>query len=116
MNMTKRYCQALDLADDPQLIAEYRQLHLHIWPEITRHLQRYGITAMEIYLLGTRLVMIMETGPDFDAAVFARQSEQDDRVCEWEALMWKYQRPTPWTPPGEKWVVMERIFSLQEQH
>ncbi|SQJ29892.1 Uncharacterised protein [Serratia rubidaea] len=29
--------------------------------------------------------------------------------------MWKYQVATPWTPPGEKWVVMEQIFSLTEQ-
>jgi len=111
----QRYCQALDLADDPELQQQYRQLHQQIWPEITRHLRRYGITQMEIYLLGTRLVMIMETAPDFDAAQFAARSEQDAKVREWEALMWRYQRPTPWTPPGEKWVAMERIFSLQSQ-
>lgn len=116
MTGSQRYCQALDLADDPQLIAEYCQLHQQIWPEIAQHLRRYGITSMEIFLLGTRLMMIVETGPEFDAEQFARQSAQDPKVGEWEALMWKYQRPTPWTPPGEKWVRMARIFSLQEQH
>jgi L-rhamnose mutarotase len=115
MTGNTRYCQALDLAEDPQLIAEYRQYHQHIWPEIAQHLRRYCIAEMEIYLLGTRLVMIMETSPDFDAEVFAKQSEQDAKVGEWEKLMWKYQRATPWTPAGEKWVAMERIFSLQEQ-
>lgn len=116
MTVNRHYCQALDLADDPQLIAEYRQHHQQIWPEIAQHLRRYGIVAMEIYLLGTRLVMMMETTPDFDAERFAQCSEQDDKVREWEALMWTYQRPTPWTPAGEKWVAMERIFSLQEQN
>jgi L-rhamnose mutarotase len=116
MTGNRRYCQALDLAGDPQLIAEYRQYHQQIWPEIAQHLRRYGIADMEIYLLGTRLVMVMETTPDFDAERFAQFSEQDAKVREWEALMWTYQRPTPWTPAGEKWVAMERIFSLQEQN
>lgn len=115
MKGARRYCQALDLADDAQLIEEYRQHHHRIWPEITRHLRRYGIVNMEIYLLGNRLVMMMETVADFDNERFARESGRDAKVCEWEALMWKYQRPTPWTPPGEKWVVMEKIFSLREQ-
>ncbi|WP_428943881.1 L-rhamnose mutarotase [Pantoea sp. FN060301] len=111
----RRYCQALDLADDAQLIAEYRQHHRRIWPEITQHLRQYGIVDMEIYLLGNRLVMMMETAAGFDSERFALASERDPKVCEWEALMWKYQRPTPWTPPGEKWRAMEKIFCLREQ-
>jgi len=112
---TRRYCQALDLVDDPQLIAEYQQYHRHIWPEIAQHLRQHGIQNMEIYRLGTRLFMIMETCASFDSAIFSRRSLENPKVCEWEALMWKYQRATPWTPNGEKWVAMERLFSLQEQ-
>ena len=113
--MTRRYCQALDLADDPALIEEYQRYHREIWPEITAHQRRYGIADMEIYRLGNRLMMVMETTEDFDSGLFERRSLEDPKVCEWEALMWKYQRPTPWTPAGEKWVEMEKIFSLAEQ-
>lgn len=113
--MTRRYCRALDLVDDPQLIADYERYHREIWPEITGHLRRYGIAEMEIYRLGTRLMMVMETTENFDSEEFARRSLADPKVCEWEALMWRYQRPTPWTPPDEKWVAMTRIFSLTEQ-
>ncbi|MBZ6397178.1 MULTISPECIES: L-rhamnose mutarotase [Pantoea] len=113
--MTRRYCQALDLSDDPRLIAEYQRYHQQIWPEITAHLRRYGIAEMEIYRLGNRLMMVIETTNDFDRALFERRSLEDPKVCEWEALMWKYQRPTPWTAAGEKWVEMTRIFSLTEQ-
>ncbi len=113
--MKRRYCQALDLADDPVLIEEYQRYHREIWPEITAHLRRYGIADMEIYRLGNRLMMVMETTEDFDSGLFERRSLEDPKVCEWEALMWKYQRPTPWTPAGEKWVEMEKIFSLAGQ-
>jgi L-rhamnose mutarotase len=29
--------------------------------------------------------------------------------------MWKFQAPTPWTPPGEKWVEAALIFDLAQQ-
>ena len=63
-----RYCQTLDLRDNPELIAEYRRLHSAegIWPEIMAGIRAVGILEMEIYLLGTRLFMIVEAPADFD--------------------------------------------------
>jgi L-rhamnose mutarotase len=29
--------------------------------------------------------------------------------------MWQFQAPTPWTPAGQKWTPMTRIFDLQQQ-
>jgi len=112
-----RYCLALDLQDDPALIQEYEQYHRKIWPEIAAHLRQQGVCAMEIYRLGTRLVMLMET----DDAVYspermAQAARGNPRVQEWEALMWRFQAPTPWTPAGEKWVPMSEIFNLAQQH
>lgn len=111
----RRFCQALDLVDSPALIAEYQCHHQRIWPQIAGHLRDHGILEMEIYRLGTRLFMVVEVSAAFDAARFERDSRLNPDVQRWEALMWKYQVATPWTPPGEKWVVMEQIFSLTEQ-
>lgn len=110
-----RYCLALDLVDDAEHIAEYQRLHQHIWPEVATHLRQHGIVNMEIYRLGNRLCMVMEVNEQFNAQDFAQASEQDPQIQRWEALMWQFQRPTPWTPAGEKWVAMARIFSLQDQ-
>ena len=110
--MNRRYCLALDLKDDPASIAEYRRLHQQVWPEITRSIRDAGIENMEIYLLGTRLFMIMEVNEKFS---FERKAESDKasaKVQEWEELMWKFQQPLPQAQPGEKWVRMERIFKL----
>jgi len=108
-----RHFLALDLKDDPALIAEYEAYHRDIWPEVRAHLAAHGVTAMEIHRLGTRMVMLMETDDArYDAQAMAHASDTDPKIREWEALMWKFQAPTPWTPEGEKWVGMTKIFAL----
>ncbi|QDD63529.1 L-rhamnose mutarotase [Herbaspirillum seropedicae] len=107
---------ALDLKDDAELIAQYEAHHRRIWPEIARHLRQHGVTAMEIYRLGTRMMMIMETDDAvFDAAAMEAATADDPKVREWEELMWRFQAPTPWTPTGQKWIPMTRIFDLAGQ-
>ena len=111
-----RHCLMLDLKDDPTLIAEYEAHHRAIWPEVKEHLQRQGVTGMEIFRLGTRLCMVMDTDDDrFDAERMARAEAEDPRLLAWEMLMWRFQAPTPWTPEGRKWVRAERIFDLAAQ-
>ncbi len=111
--MSRRYCLALDLKDDPQLIAEYKRYHEKIWPEITKSIKDSGIEDMEIYLLGTRLFMIMEVNEKFSFAAKAEADRTNPKVQEWEQLMWKFQKPLPQAKPGEKWILMERIFKLE---
>ena len=111
-----RYCLALDLKDDPALIERYEHCHRRIWPEIAAHLRRHGVLGMEIYRLGTRMTMLMETDDAvYDADAMAQAMQDDPRVQEWEALMWQFQAPTPWTPHGEKWTPMSKIFDLAAQ-
>lgn len=109
----KRYCLALDLKDDPSLIAEYISHHERVWPEILKSITDSGIWQMEIYRIDNRLFMIMETSDDFS---FERKTVMDQanaRVQEWEQLMWKYQQQIPGSKPGEKWRLMDSIFSLK---
>ena len=112
--MSRRYCLALDLKDDPKLIAEYKRYHEKIWPEITKSIKQAGIEDLEIYLLGTRLLMIMEVNDSFSFAAKAVADRNNPKVQEWEQLMWKFQKPLPQAKPGEKWLLMERIFKLEE--
>lgn len=110
----KRYCLAVDLVDDPALIAEYEQWHAPgtTWPEITDSIRDAGITGMEIYRLGNRLFMIMETSDSFSFEAKGAADAANQKMQEWEQLMWKYQQPLPNASPGEKWVLMDRIFHL----
>jgi L-rhamnose mutarotase len=110
--MSRRYCLTLDLKDDPALIAEYKRYHEHIWPEIASSLRESDIRDAEIYLLGTRLFMILEVDDRFSFEAKTKADLANEKVCQWEALMWKFQKPLPQAKAGEKWLLMERIFKL----
>ncbi len=111
---TRRYCLALDLKDDPRLIAEYERFHApgNVWPEVLDSIRESGIVDMEIYRLGHRLFMIMEVNESFDFAAKAAADAGNPKVQEWEALMWKFQQSLPWAGEGEKWMLMDKIFKL----
>ena|SRR5687768_2587134 len=108
----KRYCLALDLKNDAQLIAEYEAYHKKVWPEIIASIKDSGIVNMEIYRIMNRLFMIMETSDDFSFEKKSAVDAGNEKVQQWETLMWKYQQPLPIAGPGEKWMLMDRIFEL----
>jgi L-rhamnose mutarotase len=110
----KRFALALDLRDDPELIAAYEEYHKNVWPEILQSIRSSGILNMEIYRVSNRLFMIMETEESFSFEKKASSDLADRKVQEWEQLMWKYQQKLPFAKPGEKWVLMEKIFSLND--
>lgn len=110
----KRYCQTLDLRDDPELIRTYRHLHSKegVWAEILDGIRSVGILEMEIYLTGTRLVMIVETPADFQWDEAMQRLATLPRQAEWEAQTARYQQTRPDATSDEKWQMMERIFHL----
>jgi L-rhamnose mutarotase len=109
---SNRHCLTLDLKDDPALIAAYKEHHRSIWPEIVDSIRQAGILDMEIYLLGTRMFMIIEVDEKFSFERKLKMDSGNPKVRKWEELMWRFQQPLPQAKPGEKWLLMERIFKL----
>jgi L-rhamnose mutarotase len=107
-------CLALDLRDDPALIAEYERWHRSefIWPDIVRSIRDAGILDMQIFRTGNRLTMLMHVSSEFDAGAKAAADAASERVQAWEALMSTFQQPLPWAGAGQKWVPMRQIFDL----
>ena len=110
-----RYCLALDLKDDPKLIAAYEQYHQQVWPEIVKSIKDSGIELLDIYRTGNRMFMIIEANDDFRFEKKTALDAANPKVQEWEEQMWKFQQALPWARPGEKWILMEKIFSLSSQ-
>ncbi|ATP18390.1 MULTISPECIES: L-rhamnose mutarotase [Sphingobium] len=112
-----RHVLLIDLADDAAAIAQYEAWHASgaLPPAIGASIRAADVRAMDIYRSGNRLVMLMETGPDFDPAAKAAADAADPAVQAWEAQMDGVQRPLPWSVPGAKWTAATRIFSLDEQ-
>ena|SRR5436190_12721160 len=111
--MITRTVLAVDLNGPASAIEAYKAHHQRVWPEVVASLRQAGIHTMDIYLLGRRLVMILETAdPDFHRC-FAAHVASSPRVAEWEVLMRSLQVPSPGAPPGEWWTKMEPVFSLE---
>ena len=107
-----RYCLALDLKDDPQLIAEYKKYHEAVWPEILVSIKEAGVEKAEIYLAGNRMFMILEVNNSFSFEKKGAMDAANPKVQEWEDLMWKYQQAIPSVKEGEKWVIMDKVWEL----
>lgn len=108
----KRYCLALDLKDDPTLIALYEEYHQSVWPEIIESIKLAGIQHLEIYRVANRLFMIIEATDDFSFEEKAKLDAKNEMVQQWEKLMWEYQQALPCAKTGEKWVLMQKICSI----
>lgn len=109
-----RHCLALDLVDDPVLMAEYKKYHEKIWPEITASIVDSGIEDLQIYCVGNRMFMIMDVSDSFSFERKAKMDAENPRVEDWETLMWKYQQGLPTAKDGEKWLLMEKVFQLEK--
>lgn len=108
----KKFCLALDLIDNPELIAEYENYHQNIWPEVRKSILDSGIRNMEIYRVQNRLMMIIEADENFSFDAKNEADKNNPKVQEWEELMWKFQQKLPNSKAGEKWQLMDKIFSL----
>lgn len=108
----KKFCLALDLIDDPELIAEYENYHQNIWPEVRKSILDSGISNMEIYRVQNRLFMIVEADKYFSFEAKNEADKNNLKVQEWEELLWKFQQQLPNSKAGEKWRLMDKIFSL----
>ena len=113
----KRYVQTMDLKDDPELIAEYKRRHSQeeAWPEIRAGIREVGILDMQIFILGTRLVMIVETPINFEWDQAMARLATLPRQQEWEDYMAIFQQCADGATSNEKWQMMERMFYLYEK-
>lgn len=108
----QQFCLALDLVDDEALMADYKAHHQSVWPEVIQSIKDAGIHLLNIYCVGNRLFMMIEADETFSFEKKAMMDASNEKVQEWEQLMWKFQQALPWAKQGEKWMLMEKIFEL----
>ena len=113
---TKRYVQFLEISDDPELVTQYRKWHSeeYNWKEIRDGIREVGILEMEIYILGSKLVMIVDAPADFQWEEAMARLATLPRQAEWEAFVSKFQDCPANARSDEKWQPMERMFRLYQ--
>lgn len=102
----------MELEDNPELIEKYIDAHRRIWPEIPAGIRQVGIERMDIYRLGTRLVMITEMADGIDRDEAMARLATLPRQAEWEAYVGRFQRCKAGATSADKWQLMEQYFSL----
>jgi len=110
-----RHVLTVDLRDDPKAIETYIAEHRRVWPDVISSLRRAGIREMEIFILGRRLVMVVEIDGTDVRRAFAEHAVSSPRVAEWETMMKALQEPPPGGRPGEWWTALEPVFHLEPQ-
>lgn len=111
----KRYCRTMQLREgDSKFIEDYRHAHSEgvIWKEIIDGIRQVGILEMEIYILGTKLFMIVETPVDFNWDEAMERLATLPRQQEWETFMSRFQDCSAEASADEKWQMMDRMFYL----
>lgn len=110
----KRYVQTMELRDDDELIGRYREAHdpEHFWDEIKAGIRQVGILEMEIYIIGNRLVMIVDAPLDFNWDEAMARLATLPRQQEWEQYVARFQNCDASATSDEKWQMMERMFYL----
>lgn len=116
----RRECFAVDLKEHPACIESYRHWHRPGGPprEVTAALRTAGIVALDIYLIGNRLFMVIDFTPEYSAQRKAAADATDPHVQAWNALMNELQQELPFgggDAASGKWRPMEHIYSLAAQ-
>ncbi len=107
----KRFVWTLSLQKDPEMMAEYKRIHRMdvFWPQIISNMKTMGIKDMEIYLYGTRAMLIMDAKPGFDMAVEGPIWQKLPREMEWQNYVSKFQHTNAGSGIQEKWLDMIKL-------
>jgi L-rhamnose mutarotase len=105
----KRYGAVLGLK--PEAIAEYKRVHVAVWPDVLQQIKQSRFDNYTIFLREPENLLFAYyeyTGTDHDADVAAMAA--DPRTQEWWALCMPMQSPLGSNKEGEWWGPMAEVF------
>jgi L-rhamnose mutarotase len=106
-----RYCFLLQVR--PELLAEYRQRHAAVWPEMLEALRDNGWRHYSIFARPDGLLVGYVEADDLDAARRAMAATEVN--ARWQADMARYFTGLEGRGPDESFLLLDEIFNLDEQ-
>jgi L-rhamnose mutarotase len=106
-----RYCFLLRVR--PELLDEYRERHAHVWPDMLRALARAGWHNYSIFAGDDGLLVGYVEADDLAAAQAAMARTEVN--ARWQAEMARYFTGLDGRPPDEGFLLLQRIFNLDDQ-
>jgi L-rhamnose mutarotase len=106
-----RYCFMLHVR--PELLAEYRERHAAVWPDMLRALHDTGWRNYSIFAREDGLLVGYVEADDLAAAQQAMAATEVN--ARWQADMSRYFTGLDGRPPDEDFLLLEEIFNLDDQ-
>jgi len=112
MKKVQRYGSVLQIKKEK--MAEYKELHAHVWPKVLKmikdcHISNYSIYLGELEKDKYYLFSYFEyTGDDFDADM--AKMAADPTTQKWWDLCKPCQIPLATRAQGQWWMNMEEVF------
>ena len=107
-----RYCFTLHVR--PDLLAEYRERHAAVWPDMLQALRDAGWRNYSIFARPDGLLIGYVEAADLAAAQQAMAATEVN--ARWQADMSRFFTGLDGRPPDEGFVLLEEIFNLDDQH
>ena len=105
----QRYGSVIKLR--PEKLAEYKQLHANVWPEVLRQIRECNIHNYSIFFKDGYLFSYFEyTGDDYNADM--QKMAADPHTQAWWKLTDPCQEPLDTRKEGEWWASMEEYFHM----
>lgn len=106
-----RYCFTLQVR--PDRLAEYRERHAAVWPEMLEALRETGWREYTLHLRGDGLLVGVVHADDLAAAQVAMGAT--DVNARWQAQMAPFFEGLPGGRPDEGFTLLETVFDLDAQ-
>jgi L-rhamnose mutarotase len=106
-----RYCFTLHVR--PDCLAEYRERHAAVWPDMLRALRDAGWRNYSIFARPDGLLIGYVEAGDLAAAQQAMAATEVN--ARWQAEMSRYFTGLDGRPPDEGFLLLEEIFNLDDQ-
>ena len=94
----------------PDRLAEYRESHKSVWPEMLAALSRHGWTNYSIFLRDVGLLFGYLETPDFAKAVAGMQAEEVN--ARWQASMVQFFEELPGGRADTSIAPLAEVFHL----
>ncbi len=106
-----RYCFLLQVR--PDRLAEYRERHRAVWPEMLAALRDTGWRNYSLHLREDGLLVGYVEADDLDAAQRAMAATEVN--ARWQAEMAPFFTGLDGQPPDEGFLVLDEVFHLDDQ-
>ena len=89
---------------------EYDEAHRHVWPELLRELESFGVSEYSIFRRNQQLFLYMHV-TDYDE--LTKRLEASDVNLRWQETMAPLFEPLPDLRPGESQAMMTEVFFMK---